>query len=167
MGAKQPPKRLALDTNVVLDLAAGLDAAHDFKDAFQARGYSLLLPPTAVVELHDAFENGATASKRDLARRALLKVRAWDIVPVDLTGLELALAERFAARLHAASLLPEEEVNDALILAEASLARVPLLVTSDRHLLDIDEDALLLAFDEADLPAVRPVHPRRLLRALS
>ena len=31
-----------------------------------------------------------------------------------------------------------------------------MLVTSDKHLLDIDEDALLLAFNEADLV---PVHP--------
>ena len=49
---------------------------------------------------------------------------------MDLTGLEVALAELFAERLHVARLLPEEEVNDALILAETSLARVPLLVTS-------------------------------------
>ena len=62
-------------------------------------------------------------------------------------------------------LLPEEEFNDGLILAESSMAEIPLLVTSDKHLLDIDENALLLAFNEADLSAVRPVHPKRLLRA--
>jgi len=39
-------------------------------------------------------------------------------------------------------------------------------VTSDRHLLDIDDDRLLLAFNEADLAPVRPAHPKRLLRAL-
>jgi len=38
-----------------------------------------------------------------------------------------------------------------------------LVATSDKHLLDVDEDALLLAFNEADLP---PVHPKRLLKAL-
>ena len=37
---------------------------------------------------------------------------------------------------------------------------------SDKHLLNIDEDALLLAFNEADLSPVRPVHPKRLLRVL-
>ena len=55
---------------------------------------------------------------------------------------------------------------DALILAETSVAEIPLLVTSDKHLLDIDEDALVLLFNEADLPPVRIAHPRRLLRAL-
>jgi hypothetical protein len=39
-------------------------------------------------------------------------------------------------------------------------------VTSDRHLLDIDDDALLLAFNQADLSPVLPVHLKRLLRAL-
>jgi len=63
-------------------------------------------------------------------------------------------------------LIPEDEFNDGLILAETSLAAIPLLVTSDRHLLDIDEDALLLAFNEADLPPVHPAHPKRLLQVL-
>ena len=56
--------------------------------------------------------------------------------------------------------------DDGLILAETSLVEIPLLVTSDKHLLDIDEDALLLAFNEADLAPVHPVHPKRLLRVL-
>ena len=63
-------------------------------------------------------------------------------------------------------LLPEDEFNDGLILAETSLAGIPMLVTSDKHLLDIDEDALRLAFNEADLLPVSPLHPKNLLRAL-
>jgi hypothetical protein len=46
------------------------------------------------------------------------------------------------------------------------MAGIPLLVTSDRHWLNLDEDALLLAFNEADLSPVHPVHPKRLLRVL-
>jgi len=46
------------------------------------------------------------------------------------------------------------------------VAEIPLLVTSDKHLLNIDEDALLLAFNDADLSPVHPSHPRRLLKAL-
>ena len=53
-------------------------------------------------------------------------------------------------------------MDDGLILAEGSLAEIPLLVTSDKHLLDIDETALRLAFHDADLLPVSPVHPRRL-----
>ena len=39
-------------------------------------------------------------------------------------------------------MIPEEEFNDGMILAETSLRQVSLLVTSDKHLLDIDEDEL-------------------------
>ena len=64
------------------------------------------------------------------------------------------------------NLLPQDEWNDGRILAETSLVEIPLLVTSDEHLLDIDADQLLLAFQEANLLPVRAVHPKRLLRAL-
>ena len=64
------------------------------------------------------------------------------------------------------ALIPETEQNDGKILAQTSLAGIPMLVTSDKHLLNIDENALLLAFNEADLAPVHPVHPKNLLRAL-
>ena len=79
---------------------------------------------------------------------------------------QLAIAMRFASRLMAASLIPETEQNDGKVLAQTSLARIPLLVTSDKHLLDVDEEALLLAFNDADLLPVHPSHPKRLVRAL-
>ena len=44
-------KRLALDTNLLLDLANGLDFAHDFRAVFQAADYSLLAGPTVFREL--------------------------------------------------------------------------------------------------------------------
>ncbi len=65
-----------------------------------------------------------------------------------------------------ASLLPETERNDGKILAQTSLMGIPVLVTSDKHLLDIDEESLVLAFNEADLFPVHPAHPRRLLKAI-
>jgi hypothetical protein len=60
----------------------------------------------------------------------------------------------------------EYERHDALILAEAALAKVPLLVTSDKHLLDMDEAASTLAFNDADWIAAHPVHPKALLKAM-
>ena len=86
------------------------------------------------------------------------------IYPVSDT--DLAIADRFSARLSALKLIPEEEQNDGRILGETSLASIPLLVTSDKHLLDIEEEMLLLAFNEADMLPVHPVHPKRLLKAL-
>ena len=97
--AANAKKRLALDTNLLLDLAENNDWAQDFREQFQARGYALLIGPTVVLEMD-------------------------------------------------------------------SLEEIPLLVSSDKHLLGIDEDALSLAFHQAELPFVRVAHPRRLIRAL-
>ncbi len=165
--AVAPPRLLALDTNLVLDLAAGLDPAHDFRETFKDRGYGFRLPPTAAVELRWKSLNDPDRSVRTLATRALAELRAWDVQPLpELGEVEYAIAERFVARLHLSGLLPDQEVNDGFILGETSLARIAALVTSDHHLLDMDETALRLVFEEADLPLVTPAHPQRLLKAI-
>jgi hypothetical protein len=157
-------KQLSLDANVIFDLAAGQDFAHDFREIFQGKGYSLVLPPTAAFELHIIFTHGDGETERELARIGLTCLKQWDIRPFDLDSAAEVISGQFARTLLRQRLIPEDEFNDGLILAETSLAEIPLLVTSDQHLLNIDEDALQLAFNDADLSPTRPVHPRRLLR---
>lgn len=159
-------KQLSLDTNLVLDLAGEKDFAHEFREIFQSKGYTLALPPTAAHELHFIFTHGDSPAEREQARTALSCLLQWGIRPFDLDSAAEAVCEQFVRGLFQKRLLPDDETNDGLILAETSLAGIPLLVTSDKHLLDIDEAALLLAFNEADLAPVHPVHPKRLLRAL-
>ena len=48
---RSPQKSLALDTNLLLDLAEEKDFAHDFKEEFAGRGYHFLVPPTVLAEL--------------------------------------------------------------------------------------------------------------------
>ena len=163
--AASPRKQLALDANLLLDLAEGKDFAHDFKDEFQARGYEFLLPPTAAAELNVLSIYGGEPQKT-FANQALQQLRAWKCQPYSLSNTKLAIAEKFRRQLSELQLIPDEEWDDGLILAETSLGNIPMLVTSDRHLLDIDEDALTLAFNAADLLPVHPVHPKRLLKAL-
>jgi predicted nucleic acid-binding protein len=163
--AANPKRQLSLDTNVLLDLAGPQDFAHDFREEFQARRYALLLTPTVLLELEFLLTYGSPTEKA-LAQKASDQIEAWQITPFDLPEVRLAIAEQFARRLQHQGLLPVEEFNDGLILAETSLADIPMLATSDKHLLDIDENALLLAFNEAYLLPVHPVHPKRLLRAL-
>ena len=163
--AGSPKKQLALDTNLPLDLAESRDFAHEFREEFQQRGYALLLPPTVLAELEYLIRFGEETNSR-LAEAASRQLEAWRLTPFDLPEVHHTIAEQFARRLQELRLIPEEEFHDGLILAETSLAGIPLLVTSDKHLLHIDEDALLLAFNEADLAPVHPAHPKRLLRAL-
>ena len=163
--AASPKKSLALDTNLLLDLAGEKDFAHEFKEEFSRRNYSLFVPPTVVAELA-FFASLEDAPQREIASVALEKIGVWKCQPFTLSSTQLAIAIRFAARLMDSALIPETEQNDGKILAQTSLAEIPLLVTSDKHLLDIDTDALRLAFNEADLLPVSPAHPKNLLRAL-
>ena len=159
-------KQLSLDANVIFDLAEGKAFAHEFREIFQSKGYALVLPPTAAHELHVIFTDGENEAERQLAWIALTSLMQWGIRPFDLDSTAEAVGEQFVRGLFEQSLIPATEFNDGLILAETSLAGIPLLVTSDNHLLDIDEEALRLAFNEADLLPVHPVHPKNLLRAL-
>jgi len=163
--AASPKKSLALDANLLLDLAEEKDFAHEFREEFATRGYSFLIPPTVIVEL-DLLATLGSPVQRGLADISLEKLSVWGCQPFTLSSTDLAIATRFAGRLLELRLIPETELNDGKILAQASLAGIPLLVTSDKHLLDISKDALLLALNEADLPPVHPVHPKRLMRAV-
>jgi predicted nucleic acid-binding protein len=129
-------KRFALDSNILIDLAGEADYAHTFREEFQQRGYSLWLPPTVAHELLHASE---TKSDPDaaVARAALARTLDWQIFPIGLSSLDVGIADIFARNLRHSGLLPHDEHNDGLILAETSLAAIPILVTSDHHLLDI------------------------------
>ena len=122
------------------------------------------MPPTVVQEL-TLLAFGKSGAKQEKALKALEQLRQWG-EPYDLKSVGHGITEQFARRLIQKRLLPEEEFNDGLILAETALAHIPILATSDKHLLDIEESELKLTFDERDLSHVAPLHPRRLLRAI-
>jgi hypothetical protein len=66
VGEQGPGKWLVLDADLPLDLAAGLEFAHDFREDFQARGYALVLAPTAAEEI---WLNNPAHPRRQLAGR--------------------------------------------------------------------------------------------------
>jgi len=149
-----------------MDLSRGSDWAHGFLEAFRQLGYELLVPPTVVTELTwlvvgDQPEDAANA------RRALKQMdEPWRLMPFELSAVHEAVATRFASLLIERELLPEGEMCDGIILAETSLQSVPLLASSDNHLLGLEDFALKLAFAEADLKPVAVASPRRLLKAI-
>ncbi len=62
--------------------------------------------------------------------------------------------------------MPEGEVNDGIILAEVGLVHIPVLATSDTHLLDMDWIFLQGAFRDKDIDEVIAAHPKRLRKLL-
>src|SRR5207253_5755602 len=133
------------------DLARKKEFALEFRETFLEKQYGLLLPPAVAYELHIIYARSHSLEEREWAGLARRNLKLCSIQPFDLDSSSEAIADRFARNLLHQGLIPEDELDDGLILAQTSLAQIPLLVTSDKHLLDIDEEALLLAFNEADL----------------
>jgi predicted nucleic acid-binding protein len=156
-------KRLALDTNLLLDLAAGQDFAHSFRELAGENGYTLVVPPTVVRELAYLHDHG-TSGERELARNALESMLDWKIQPFNLLPVGNGIAHEFSDMIRRRGFLDEDKVNDGIILAEAALFDVKVLVTSDHHLLDLEGANLGLAFADSDLPPVAPIHPKNFSR---
>jgi len=164
-----PQSRRALigvDSNVLLDLA---DEVEDVTDAVltirrRLPQTQLVLLPTVGQELAAEVRRGVDASKRRRAKSAFQLARNWNIQPSDLISVRHGIAEHIGRRLRALGLLPETEVNDGLILAEAALLDCSLLLTSDEHLRGIDFVRLTFELQSFDLPSPVIATPREIVR---
>src|SRR5437016_5238248 len=104
--AGSPKKSLALDANLLLDLAEEQNFAHEFREEFQGRGYTLAVPPTALAEL-DVLALRGGPDQRHFANIALEKLHGWGCQPFALSSTCLAIAAQFGLRLLDLRLLPE------------------------------------------------------------
>ena len=128
--AASPKKSLALDTNLLLDLAGGKDFAHEFKEEFSRRGYSLLVPPTVVGELtffsliESAPQHGLAVTALELAdeqRVVMARADADDDREVDALHLPLPVdaAHALGDRLVAAVAVVDAPANTIRIVLGA------------------------------------------------
>ena len=87
---------------------------------------------------------------------ALGTIRNWAFEPLNLVPVGHGIVGRIAERIHTAGLLPIQERNDALVLAEAALLGCAILLTGDRHLrgLDYQKAALELKTCDVELPVI-------------
>lgn len=165
MPAAVPRKPLwaAVDTNVLLDLADGKDRVWDAIDTIKKRlsGVQFVLPPTVVQELAWIVEHGETSRERRLALTAASRLASeWQFVPLTLIPVGHGITDRIASQLRRSGLLPEEEVNDATIVAESALTGCRILLSSDAHLTNIPADKLALILTAADVEPVLIASPR-------
>ena len=112
-------KRLSLDTNVLLNFAAGYQFAFDFKEEFQRRKYALQVVPGVMAELSALALKGGD-EQRNRASIALDNLFAWDITPIILTDVEKTDRKNFMSIVAERRILPAKEVNDARILADTA-----------------------------------------------
>ena len=159
------PQLVAVDTNVLFDLANGLDDVVEAVSAIgeRLRGARFLIPPTVQHEVANWALRGHGPT-REAARKAILLGQSWPIVPANLIAVGHGIAERIAGRIRGQRLIPDEEVNDSLLLAESALLGCSMLLTSDEHLRGIDFERLTLELQAFDVTAPVIATPREIVR---
>ncbi len=151
-----PPRPLvAVDANVLMDLGAQADTVIDALETIRTRLTSprLVIPPTPQHELAHIARYAETAEERDRALLGISSAHQWRIVPINLMPVGHGIVERIGQRLRHAGLLPAEEINDSLLVAETALLDGRLLLSSDEHLRGVDHRQLGLVLQEFDLSA--------------
>ena len=160
------PQLVAVDANVLFDLADGVENVVDSVSIIRGRLHEarLLLPPTVQHELANWALRDNTEEKRRAGLRAIQVAQSWHITPANLLAVSHGIADRIARRLCELGLVPEEEVHDSLILAEAALLQCSLLLTSDEHLRGIDFERLTFEFQSFDVTAPVIATPRETVK---
>ena len=97
-------------------------------------------------------------ASRPNARCAVWRAGAWSwsLELVNLVPVGHGIVERIADKIQEAGLLPAEEYNDGLILAEAALLNCTILLTGDAHLrgLDFQRASLELKAFDIEMPVI-------------
>jgi predicted nucleic acid-binding protein len=161
-----PPRLVAVDTNVALDFAKGMEDVCDAIATIKIRidGVELWLPPTVVQELAHAVLSSPHHEVRIAATKMLRQHRALGFRLVNFIPLGFDVVERIADRLRLRRLLPAEEVHDSMILAEAAALGCALLTSSDDHLRCVDHEKLARELARFDLAAPIIATPREIVR---
>src|SRR2546428_447885 len=155
-------KQLSLDTNVLIDLGNGEPFADRFRRTFQARGYSLCIVPRVLAELHIGTTDSEDPDLARACKTVLQNLGNWKIEVRKLEDLEERWKANFLDICAERRLLPPKEKNDAHIIAETAVARIPILVTSDGPLLRVDTKELNIALADGGLHGVQIMGARLL-----
>jgi predicted nucleic acid-binding protein len=159
------PQLVAVDTNVLFNLADGVDDTVEAVGIIARRlsGARLILPPTVQNEIGHWAVRG-DEPRRTLARKAIALAVARGINPASLLAVGHGIAERVALRLRERCLLPETEIHDSLAIAEAALLGCSILLTGDGHLRGMDFQELTFELQRFDLAAPVIATPREIVR---
>lgn len=160
------PRLVAVDTNVALDFAQRVDDVMDAIETIRRRlsGVELWLPPTVVEELAHGASASPDPTIRSASRLMLRHHRAWGFRLVNFVPLGFAQVEQIAHRLRQRGLLPEAEIHDSLVVAEAAALNCALLTSSDQHVHDINHEELAREPSAFDLAAPLIATPREIVR---
>ena len=108
-----------------------------------------------------AVEDDVRAAAQTALRSLTSK---WGIQPVNLVPVGHGIVDTIAAKIRARGLLPNEEKNDAFILAESAVLECSILLTSDAHLRAVDHESLALLLNASHVASPIIATPREIVR---
>lgn len=160
-GVEEQPagKSIAFDLDVICALADGDAEMLAMVQSLYFRGVSLWAPGTALQELAaTSTPVRAVDGTRIIPHRGLDGLLGWGLRPLELSAVENGVAARAATRLLDAGLLPAQEMNAALVIAEAAAGNIRYLQSADEGICEIDCARLCEVLDQCDLapPTIIP-----------
>ena len=144
---------VAIDTNVVLNFAALDEVVIDCFDTIKKRlqNVQIIILPTVILEL-TAIAGNETDEARPLAAISLSSiVEPWKFTPGNCVPVGHGIVEQIGNRIRDKGLLPDEEIHDSFLIAEAALYGAALLISSDSHIKNINQQMLGLELKSCDV----------------
>jgi predicted nucleic acid-binding protein len=144
---------IAVDTNVLFDLAQEVEVVIDCLETIAKRvpHSSIIVLPTVILELRKRAGSGEPAEQA-IATKALSSIlNPWGFVPVNFIPVGHGIVEQIGRKIRDRGLIPDEEINDSFIVAEAALYGATMLISSDSHITDIDQKMLKIELDSSDV----------------
>jgi predicted nucleic acid-binding protein len=158
---------IAVDTNVPLDLAEGVEDVVDALAVIWQRieGVRLITPPTVNLELAYLSQSADEERVMTSAQTALRSLSSkWKLRPVNLIPAGHGIVAAIGSKIRANGLLPDGEEHDAMILTESALLGCSILLTSDGHLRGIDFQRLKLLMQDFHVAAPIIATPREIVK---
>jgi hypothetical protein len=148
-----PNKFAALDAEVLMALGLGDEVCQGAVDGLHRLGFYCLVTETVLQELADICEKGEDQEVRDHSKNTLGQITNWGFLTPALNALKMGVAMQVAKNL-VDTLMPDGEINDGLILAEAAYNECRLFVTRRETILKANREAIQVSLMHADLNAV-------------
>jgi len=166
------PRRLrpiAVDTNVLFDLVQEVEVVIDCLETIAKRipNSSIIVLPTVILELRKRAGAG-DPKEQEIAANALSSIlNPWGFVPVNFIPVGHGIVEQIGRKIRASGLIPDEEINDSFIVAEAALYGATMLISSDGHINAIDQKLLKIQLDSSDVDCPLIASPWKIVNMFS
>jgi hypothetical protein len=159
MPAPTPKRFAALDTGFLLSLAAGDEDCETVVDWLVSHNIYPLVTGTVLQELADIEQNDSDPFNRGNAMQVETNISVWGFLSIPLSPAENGIAKIIASRIVEKGLLPDENEDDGLVVAEAAIQGCSLIITYREVLLDAPFAPLrllLIEMDVSDLVIISP-----------